>query len=525
MGNCASKFKVLFREAQSGKTTLMTMLMLVRICADYFRGDEEQPYLNIIISANNRALVCQTSCRVENASVSDGVFSWMSGGKNNISSEDLAFRIITGMVDVVVCCANATRIKYIAKVIEHITKVRDFKRKIKIWVDEGDQSIKLWEKYEHILELDSVVQFSPMTATIDSIHKKYAGQYSVFHFPKAHEECYRGLDSCVVVAEDTLAGTSTVEYTENVVDKHIAELAKPGVCLFAPGDFRRASHEAITETLTSKGFVVALFNGTRKEIVFPGGRRIDLRPYFKVSDEMVELSRTLATMYTQEGLYRYPFAITGYYCIQRGITFQSRAEEGKHRGFLFTHSIVPPIADKAEAYQVMARVFGNIGEFPDYKGGATIFSVEAMFRKVKDQETLARNLSVHIDEGKLVDDDDIAFSRGEKVTVVECQFFPCSKETFDAAVGPELHRKFPDWKFENPFDNSERHGMDPNGKWMGSFRGWRVLDYSTVLQEKKAKLGEKISRRITICYKGDILGVAIQNVTDRKQIDTHNPFM
>ena len=96
-------------------------------------------------------------------------------------------------------------------------------------------------------------------------------------------------------------------------------------------------------------------------------------------------------MYVGNRLDRFPLAITGFICVERGITFQC-APDRTHNGFLFDYGIIPPIADKAEAYQAMARLFGNIGDFPTYKP-CQIYSNSATFKKVRSQEEIAVNLA------------------------------------------------------------------------------------------------------------------------------------
>jgi hypothetical protein len=88
---------------------------------------------------------------------------------------------------------------------------------------------------------------------------------------------------------------------------------------------------------------------------------------------------------------RYPLAITGCLCLERGITFQCAPKDG-HHGFLFDYGIIPPISNKATAYQTMARLFGNIGDFPNYKP-CKIYTNSATFKKVRNQEEIAVNLA------------------------------------------------------------------------------------------------------------------------------------
>jgi hypothetical protein len=162
---------------------------------------------------------------------------------------------------------------------------------------------------------------------------------------------------------------------------------------FVPGGFEKESHETISTALLSIGFVVIILNGTHKELRFPEGNVIDLSPFVTIShtDTQQEFSEHLSRMYVEHRLDRYPLAITGCLCLERGITFQCAPKDG-HHGFLFDYGIIPPIANKATAYQTMARLFGNIGDFPNYKP-CKIYTNSATFKKVRNQEEIAVNLA------------------------------------------------------------------------------------------------------------------------------------
>lgn len=419
MGANSSKFKVLCLPAQSGKTRKMTELIesentiknlnLFKEFSNAFGSAEKT--VNFIISSNNKMLVQQTQSRLKKdigAKIEGNVFSWMSGNsKNNIKVKELAWDIISGAVEIVVCCAHRIRVKYMAELITELEKLQTFNKKINIWVDEGDKSIDTWSKHEHILSFNCVQQFSPISATIDAIHKKYSDQYSVFQFENVYADCYKGLKDCNHVIEDILAKSAT-DYIEKVIDKNKIMLLKPGVRMFIPGDPKKKCHEDISKILVSKGVVVAIFNGDHREIRFPNGDRIDLKPYLSANDS--ELSDTLSRVYVQNNLHDYPFAITGYMCIQRGITFQTLPKNQDHNGFLFDYGIIPPITCKSETYQVMARMFGNIGHSPHYKK-STIFSTSSGFSKVSDMESIAFNIARLYPEGKMIGDDDMKMAK------------------------------------------------------------------------------------------------------------------
>jgi hypothetical protein len=119
-------------------------------------------------------------------------------------------------------------------------------------------------------------------------------------------------------------------------------------------------------------FVVLVINGDRKEFLIPDREPIDISEYFSSSEELKDI---LARIYHENEFYKYPFGITGLECVKRGITFQSQE-------FLFDYGIVPPITKKVEAYQLMARLFGNIGNFPNYKP-CLIYSTSSNFNKIQ----------------------------------------------------------------------------------------------------------------------------------------------
>ena len=101
----------------------------------------------------------------------------------------------------------------------------------------------------------------------------------------------------------------------------------------------------------------------------------------------------MAKLYKENNWSRFPLAITGYMCIQRGVTFQCGSLDGVHDGFLFDYGIIPPnIKCAAEAYQTMARLFGNIGQIPEYKQ-VEIFTNSVTFSRVEKQEETARNIA------------------------------------------------------------------------------------------------------------------------------------
>ena len=406
MGINKSKLKCLILPAQSGKTRKVEeQITRFNLINDLFGHNGE---INVWISANNKLLVHQTTSRIRkdlgsssdsddegesDAVIKGRIFSWTSGTKKtNISAKELAFEIL-GDVDMVILCAHSVRVRYLISMLGYLTNHRAFNKKINIWIDEADRTINIWSKYPELLNNAAVNQITLVSATFNSVVAKY-GRLNVLPYQVTHPACYRRLKDAKRIVED-VGKSSPVDYVRHVLNKHKTKLVKPGMRAFIPGDYTKQSHEDIAEMLLALGFAVIILNGTHKELRIPGEEPMDLRPYLTVSDPDEvpdEFNTTLARMYIENDLDRFPLAITGFICVERGITFQCAPVDEDHAGFLFDYGIIPPITDKAEAYQTMARLFGNIGDFPDYKQ-CEIYTNSATFKRVQNQEEIAVNLA------------------------------------------------------------------------------------------------------------------------------------
>lgn len=396
-----SKLKCLILPAQSGKTRKVEEeIKKFKLIHDLFGNGD----INIIISANNKLLVHQTTSRIKtdlgpdsdnedsNAVIKAGIFSWTSGNKKtNISAKELAFDILNETVEMVILCANGTRVNYLNEMLFNLSKHRLFNKRINIWIDEADKTINTWIKYPMILEMSTVNQVTLVSATFYEVIKRL-GRINVLPYEVTMPACYRRLIDCTKAIED-FASSNAADYVEHVLKKH-PMLKTAGQRAFIPGDYTCISHEEISALLLEEGFAVLILNGTSKELRIPKRVPIDLRSFLKVSDpdELPdEFNSTLSRLYIENDLKNYPFAITGFLCVERGVTFQCAPAED-HNGFLFDYGIIPPIGDKAEAYQTMARLFGNIGDFPNYKP-STIYTTSSMFKKVGQSEETAVNLA------------------------------------------------------------------------------------------------------------------------------------
>lgn len=402
MGAEQSKCKCLYLPAQSGKTRKMEELIQIHKLGELF----EPVDINIIISANNRVLVEQTKTRMtkdlatdseegaNDACIKGNVFSWTSGTKeSNITPEHLYAMIALGDIEMVVICAHAIRLRYLLQTLERLAARPTFTKKINIWIDEADNSINLWSKYENILAMRCINQVTLVSATFDAVVSKYKDLHVLPYF-KTHPDCYRGLRKATRCEINFVA--SAPEYVRHVITTYQDKLTKPGMRAFIPGSNSTGSHDAIAEFLHKEfNFVVIIINGQRKEILVPGQHEpIDLRCYFTIQAEQIpqEFNAQLAKLYKENNWSRFPLAITGYLCVQRGVTFQCGPEEGVHDGFLFDYGVIPPNKCAPEAYQTMARLFGNVGDIPAYKP-VEIFTTTATFSGVEKQEEIAINIA------------------------------------------------------------------------------------------------------------------------------------
>jgi hypothetical protein len=400
----SAKAECLWKPAQSGKT---------RTIQEIIRADDGvRNHLNILVCSNNRLLVAQTKVRMVDGvyaaddaasetsgeenwdgddRIDNGVYSWMSGTKKtNISTRDLAMRVVLGEVSMIVCCSHKARFRYLAEMLEILERAM-FMKPVNVWIDEADVSVKHWSGAYDFTSFACVRKMTLVSATFDSVFDHY-GRIRVMPFPETHPECYVGLRDCSFVAMDDAEGAGAASYVETVLSRN-PELLRPGAKLFVPGDIERTTHDAIAKYLTARGAIVLVLNGLEKAFRFPDGTTVPIA--LKASDETPdELSQVLAAKYKEYGMDKYPVAVTGQLCLGRGITFQSR-------DFTFDYAIIPTIRNAAAAYQCVARVLGNIRDFSPWT--PVVYMASALLEKVKRQERIAMNLARLVHQNKWVD--------------------------------------------------------------------------------------------------------------------------
>ena len=112
------------------------------------------------------------------------------------------------------------------------------------------------------------------------------------------------------------------------------------------------SHEEVVKFYNELGFTVYLSNGKFKGFIEPNGERITLDDFntaHNITGELRDTMREWAKIYPQKNI-----AITGYWTIERGITFQTD-------GFNFTHAIICDYHKQLlnKLVQLIGRLTGN----------------------------------------------------------------------------------------------------------------------------------------------------------------------
>jgi hypothetical protein len=434
MGASQTKVSCLWLPAQSGKTRRMTeqieLYRDVRMLVGKRHGvvvsswdeqkfadvedeidqeEEDDNFFNIIICSNNSMLVQQTQARMEadlftpSFTVHDEekkeiimgdtddddesqVYSWLSVTNDGLQSRDIANRIILGQLKMLICCSHYKRFEaYLYPLLRMLNKdfsKRVFHKKVNIWIDEADSSINLWSKYEPILDMTVVNKVTLVSATFNSVIKKYK-KISVIPFEKTHPDSYVRLqDANFLICNEKK--DSAISYIRAVVKENdLIEKLVGGYCLFAPGDVYVDSHESIKTYFLIHGCAVAVLNGQHKKIYIPNKPTVDLSQEMN-NKKPEEIGKIIARKYRELNLQNYAFVVTGQLCLGRGITFQSQ-------DFIFSASIIPYMNNRASLYQCATRVAGNVKDFQESKH--IIYCSRKTYKILKEMEDCAINVA------------------------------------------------------------------------------------------------------------------------------------
>lgn len=441
--------------AQSGKTRKMTDLINKwKHLIDYTGNNTDS--INIIFTSNTKLLTKQTASRIkkdvddasqvselsELSEFSDEEYdlsidvdvkekesktlAWISTAKK-LSVNDVFAKITSdddeNEINNIICCTNKARMKNVWELLAKLNKKfmkRNFNKTVNIWIDEADSCINIWDTYmgtcEELMDSKFIQNIVLVTATMVPVYKHLhrAGiEPNLRTYENTHSPVYLTYSESELCHTYSENAKNAASHLKTVLEAN-PEMVCAGTRLFCPGNKAKKSHEEVCDELLAHRFNVLLLNGMYKEVRFSDGR-----PTIEIAELLesdLEVSKTLNRLYYEHGLFNSPFAVTGNLCIGRGITFASQIDGQE---FLFTHGIIPEVANGDEGYQMVARCFGNIKEHASYQV-PKIFVSERSDALIRQQEKLAVDFASKF------------FQEGDEDPMVKV-----TKGMLSAAIGPD----------------------------------------------------------------------------------------
>jgi hypothetical protein len=342
--------RLITKPEQSGKTFIMLQQMIDQINKE---TPDTKKNINFVICDNNLLLVLQTFKRVEDEPCLESHVE-LSCAKTATCNgfESVIESIIHKNIRNVLCCSNHIRLKDINSIISSIHllgKGDDYQ--FNIWFDEADKWLRgidahitpLTEEYDN-------VKLNLITATPLRIIKKYKKVEIVGIEEPTLPEYHGWLDSKFKIYADVF---KTESFVEHVLDDNSGEIQK-GTKWFIPGSASKECHLLIKEYCKARGFATIIINSEGIKVYLPDGK-VELEKRTDMPD------RLIPAIYEKYDLVRFPLAITGYFCVSRGITISSQ-------DFQITHAIMPAsMRNKNEMSQIAGRTKGNQKGWETYK--------------------------------------------------------------------------------------------------------------------------------------------------------------
>ena len=432
--------KLICKPEQSGKTFLMIQnivkdlspeeknLLIIQDFINNINNEDEdnskKKIINIIFCANNLLLTQQTSKRVDSElncfrkdTVSNEMYlEFSSHSRTEYSKRPEVFEaILTKNIHNIICCSNGPRVRDMKQIIININKMmQNFKNQyiFKIWLDEADSFVKYIDIYYNLIQRYENVFLYCLTATPDTLFKKY-NEINVYPLEYTITEEYHGWDDNHIIIEKDY---NYKKFIENVLENNKEKIIKKSKW-FIPGLSIKKSHTTIKDICIKYNMVVCIVNGDGIKIYYPNN---DCKEYKKD----IEFGIKIKEIYKENKLHEYPFVITGYICISRGITINSS-------NFLIDYAVLSQSSSKSETSQIAGRLKGNMKKFKNYKQ-PTIFTTEKFDKIARDFEKKSRNLAK------------LAFFRERegRTTIIEKTDFQTCGEKYEYIRHPELFKTY-----------------------------------------------------------------------------------
>lgn len=374
------KVTLICKPEQSGKT----FIMIQTIIKDLNEPIDDKIIVNFILCDNNLLLTKQTSGRVaedlNEFKFNEEVYLELSSHKRTDyhNHSDVFHAIITKKINNVICCTNNQRIDDIYQLITdfNTSDITEDKYHFKIWLDEADK----FDKYINdtlkplVKNFDNVSVYC-ITATPDTLFRKHK-YMNVFPIEKTTTEKYHGWeDNRIRIIDFNVDYLSFITHVLTNVGK---DRIVPKSKWFIPGLSKKKSHESVKKICNELGMAVVVVNGNGITLTLPNKETI----VFPKDDEF---GKKIVEIYEEYKLEKYAFVITGYICISRGITINSKK-------FMLDNAILSHCGSKSEVSQIAGRMKGNMKNFPNYKIPHVFTTIE--FNKIAiDMEKKSRHLA------------------------------------------------------------------------------------------------------------------------------------
>lgn len=282
---------------------------------------------------------------------------------------------VTDLPNVLIACFHKKRIQDIEQLLNTFSgrthMIKDIKVKFHLSFDEPDANLglcseflKTYKRHKHTLcgiEFITATPFEKFWLML----KKH-GIFTLLNHDKgelkekSYEEYldnYRQINDHTHIAFN-YATYNPLEYIEEVFSNGLILNDKRNI-IFSPAHLYTrekgvGSHEEVVEFYNRIGYTVFLSNGEFKGFIEPNGEHVSINEFTTMYNdlskgELRDVLRKWAYINPEKNL-----AITGYFTIERGVTFQTD-------GFQFTHSIISDYHKKSlnKLLQLIGRLTGN----------------------------------------------------------------------------------------------------------------------------------------------------------------------
>ena len=288
--------------------------------------------------------------------------------------------------NVLIACFHKTRIENILKLLDTFKgksfMVDSAKIYFNISFDEPDANLGLcssflknYKLYKNIIKNIEFITATPYddfwkmlndNGIVKLLNPKYQGQDGVCKVSESYEE---HLENYMQIKNHNhircdYKTSNPLTYIRHVFENEYVDKSVPYInmedglrkIIFSPAHTcidreGVGSHEEVVKFYTDKGFAVYLSNGRFKGFIEPTGEKVTLDEFNKMHQITGELRDSLRKW---EEINPKDKAITGYWTIERGITFQTD-------GFNFTHMIISDYHKRLlnKLVQLIGRCNGN----------------------------------------------------------------------------------------------------------------------------------------------------------------------